>query len=97
MMINIIGFLQRNGRFDTADLQDFTHRHAGNAYWFSHGFNPRALAAWAISTFVGMLFCNTHLFAGPLARLAGGADLSFISSATVGAHASYKESLTNLS
>jgi purine-cytosine permease-like protein len=85
MMINIIGFLQRNGRFDTGDLQDFTHRDAGNVYWYAYGFNPRALTAWAISTFIGMLFCNTHLFAGPLARLAGGADCSFISSATVGA------------
>ncbi len=109
MLINIIGFLQQRGRFNTHDLQDFTHRAEGNIYWYAHGFSPRALAAWAISTFIGMLFCNTHLFAGPLARLAGGADLSFISSATAGAllylalgrtvarGAVGKESLTNLS
>jgi len=85
MMINIIGFLQQRGRFDPLQLQDFTHRIPGNIYWYRHGFSPRALIAWAISTIIGMLFCNTHLFAGPLARLAGGADLSFISSAAAGA------------
>jgi purine-cytosine permease-like protein len=84
MMINIIGFLQQRGRFHTRDLQDFVHKIEGNIYWYAHGFSPRALTAWAISTVIGMLFCNTHLFAGPLARLAGGADLSFVSSATVG-------------
>jgi purine-cytosine permease-like protein len=109
MLINIIGFLQQRGRFRTQDLQDFAHGIEGNIYWYAHGFSPRALIAWAISTLIGMLFCNTHLFAGPLARLAGGADLSFVSSATAGALLYLalgkplessdlaKESLTNLS
>ncbi len=109
MLINIIGYLQQRGRFRTQDLQDFTHGVDSNIYWYAHGFSPRALTAWAISTLIGMLFCNTHLFAGPLARLAGGADFSFISSATAGALLYLalggpeargtvgKESLTNLS
>jgi len=71
--------------FNPLHLQDFAHRIARNLYWYRHGFSPRALIAWAVSTIIGMLFCNTHLFAGPLARLAGGADLSFISSAAAGA------------
>jgi purine-cytosine permease-like protein len=109
MMINIIGFLQQRGRFQTRDLQDFVHANEGNSYWYAHGFSPRAVAAWAVATLIGMLFCSTHLFTGPLASLAGGADLSFISSATAGAllylalgkpaahRAAGKESLTNLS
>jgi purine-cytosine permease-like protein len=107
MMINVIGYVQHRGRFDTRDLQDFTHRDGANIYWYEHGFSTRALIAWAISTIIGMLFCNTHLFVGPLATLSGGADLSFISSAAAGGllylalgkarPAAGKEALTNLS
>jgi purine-cytosine permease-like protein len=84
VMINIIGYLEHRGRFHTANLQDFTHRVSGNSYWYSYGYSLRAVIAWAISTAIGMLFSNTHLFVGPLAKLAGGADLSFISSALLG-------------
>jgi purine-cytosine permease-like protein len=83
-MINIIGYLEQRGRFNTADLQDFNHRDPGNIYWYWHGYSLRAVIAWAISTGIGMLFSNTHLFVGPLARLAGGVDLSFVSSAILG-------------
>jgi purine-cytosine permease-like protein len=85
MMINIIGYLQHRGRFNPQALQDFTHRDPHNPYWYMHGFSRRAVIAWAASTLVGMLFSNTHLFVGPLASLAGGADLSCLSSAVVGA------------
>jgi purine-cytosine permease-like protein len=84
VMINIIGYLEQRGRFNTADLQDFNHRDPGNIYWYWHGYSLRAVIAWAISTAIGMLFSNTHLFVGPLARLAGGVDLSFVSSAILG-------------
>jgi len=107
MLINVIGYLQHRGRFDTQDLQDFTHRDGANIYWYEHGFSRRALIAWAISTTIGMVFCNTHLFVGPLATMSGGADLSFISSAAAGAllylalgktrPSAGKQALTNLS
>jgi purine-cytosine permease-like protein len=107
MMINVIGYLQHRGRFDTQDLQDFMHRDGANIYWYEHGFSMRAMIAWAISTIIGMLFCNTHLFVGPLATLSGGADLSFISSAAAGGliylalgkarPSAGKQALTNLS
>ncbi len=84
VMINIIGYLERRGRFNTTHLQDFTHQDSGNIYWYKQGYSRRAVIAWAISTAIGMLFSNTHIFVGPLATLAGGADLSFVSSAVMG-------------
>lgn len=84
MMINVIGYLQHRGRFDTASLQDFDHRNPDNIYWYQRGWNLRALTAWVISTAIGILFSDTRLFVGPLANVAGGADLSFASSALVG-------------
>jgi purine-cytosine permease-like protein len=85
IMINIIGYWQHRGRFDTRDLQAFAQRQHRGIYWYSGGANGGAVAAWAIGVVVGLLFANTSLFVGPLAHVAQGVDLSFISSALVAA------------
>ncbi len=42
------------------------------------------MAAWLVSTVIGMMFVNTTLYVGPWANAAGGIDLSFISAAVIG-------------
>jgi purine-cytosine permease-like protein len=83
IMINIIGHWQHRGRFDTRDLQAFAQRQHRGIYWYSGGANIGAVTAWVIGVVVGLLFANTSLFVGPLAHVAQGVDLSFISSALV--------------
>lgn len=57
----------------------------GGRYWYSNGFNVAAVAAWIIAVIVGLMFTNAGLLRGPFVDLAGGVDLSFLSSALVGA------------
>jgi purine-cytosine permease-like protein len=83
MMINIIGYFEQRGRFDQRQLQAFGQR--GSRYWYTGGFNVRAVVAWAVGLVVGLMFSNTSLMTGPLSSTASGVDLSFISSAVVGA------------
>ncbi len=83
IMINIIGWFQHRGRFSPRDLQAFAGHADLGIYWYSGGFNGGAVLAWAVGVVVGLLFCTTSVFTGPLVGLAHGVDLSFISSAVV--------------
>jgi purine-cytosine permease-like protein len=82
--INIIGWYQHRGEFRPYDLQAFAHHTDRGIYWYTNGFNIGAVLAWIIGVAVGLLFTNTNIFTGPLANVADGVDLSFISSAIVG-------------
>lgn len=86
LVINLVGYVLSKGRYHAYDLQVFnmTPKVHGGAYWFTKGWNIAGMTAWVVATFVGMLFVNTSLFVGPLANVAGGIDLSFISSAVLG-------------
>jgi purine-cytosine permease-like protein len=42
-----------------------------------------AVVAWLVSSTIGILFSDTALFVGPLASVAKGVDLSFLSAALV--------------
>jgi purine-cytosine permease-like protein len=85
MAVTLVGFALARGRYVPADLQVFNERRRGGAYWFTHGWNARAVAAWACGSGVGLLCSNTTLFAGPLADVAGGVDLSFLGGGVTGA------------
>lgn len=85
IMINIIGWFQHRGRFSTRDLQAFAGHADRGIYWYTGGFNGGAVLAWVVGVVVGLLFCTTSVFTGPLVAVAHGVDLSFISSAVVAA------------
>jgi purine-cytosine permease-like protein len=85
MAVTLVGFALARGRYIPADLQVFNDRGTGGAYWFTHGWNPRAVAAWTCGSAVGLLCSNTTLYVGPLADIAGGVDLSFLGGAVTGA------------
>ncbi len=85
MAVTLVGFAYARGRYVPEDLQVFNDRRSGGVYWFTAGWNPRAVAAWACGSAVGLLCSNTTLYVGPLADVAGGVDLSFLGGAVAGA------------
>ncbi|MEA2519952.1 MAG: hypothetical protein QOF49_2032, partial [Chloroflexota bacterium] len=84
MVIMTIGHLMRHGRYEPLDLQAFAGRATTGVYWFTRGFNLRALVAWATAVAIGTLFTSTSIVTGPLTRHVSGIDLSFTSAAVVG-------------
>lgn len=84
--INVAGFLvARRGNYDPADLQVFNQGRRGGRYWFTGGWNLRAVIPWAAASLFGVLAVDTSLYSGPLADLAGGIDVSLIGSALIAA------------
>jgi purine-cytosine permease-like protein len=81
--VTTVGFLRARGRYHLDDLQVFNEGGTGGAYWFTHGFNLRAIAAWVAGATFGCLAIDSTLYTGPLAGLAGGIDVSFLGSAVV--------------
>jgi purine-cytosine permease-like protein len=86
--VNLVGFLvARRGRYDPHDLQVMGRGRRGGRYWFTGGWNPRAVIAWAAGSAFGLLAVNTTLYTGPLADVAGGVDLSLLGSGAISAAA----------
>jgi purine-cytosine permease-like protein len=85
MGVTLAGFVLARGRYSPADLQVFNERRRGGMYWFSGGWNVRAVVAWLLGSAVGLACSSTTIYAGPLADVAGGVDLSFIAGLVVGA------------
>jgi purine-cytosine permease-like protein len=84
MVIMTIGHLMRHGWYEPMDLQAFADRAKTGVYWFTAGFNIKALVAWGAAVAVGMLFTSTSIITGPLTRHVSAIDLSFTSAAVVG-------------
>ena len=85
MAIMVIGYVTRRGYYLADDLQVFNRGLRGGHYWFTHGWNVRAMGAWLPAAFVGLSFVNLPgQPVGPLGNLAGGADLSVPVSLVVG-------------
>ncbi|MBA8824268.1 purine-cytosine permease-like protein [Saccharopolyspora lacisalsi] len=77
-VITLIGFRRCRGVYDPDSLQVYNRRSRGGLYWFTAGWNLRAVAAWAIGSTVGLLSVDTALFRGPLIEWTRGIDLSFV-------------------
>lgn len=84
MTILIVGLINRRGWYDVDDMQVFNRGERGGRYWFTRGFNMRALAAWLISSVIGLGFSSTTWFTGAGAQLFGGADVGFLVSGLIG-------------
>jgi purine-cytosine permease-like protein len=78
MGVTLVGFALARGHYLARDLQVFNERGTGGAYWFTGGWNARAVLAWVCGSLVGLLCSSTTIYAGPLADIAGGVDLSFV-------------------
>lgn len=67
VVILTIGLVVRRAWYSANDLQVFNRGQRGGRYWFSGGYNWRALAAWAPAAVLGLLFVNLPgQFEGPL-------------------------------
>ena len=75
-----VGHLRCRGRYLADDLQVFNRRQRGGAYWYTGGWNPAAVIAWAAGCGFGLLTVQTTLYTGPFAHLAKGVDLSSVGS-----------------
>ncbi|CAM5404337.1 purine-cytosine permease family protein [Leifsonia shinshuensis] len=84
MVIMTIGYVVRRGFYDPSDLQVFNRGETGGRYWFAAGVNWRGMTAWIVAAVVGLLFANyPPIIVGPFSDLAGGIDLSLLSSVVV--------------
>ncbi|MEU3480702.1 purine-cytosine permease family protein [Streptomyces sp. NPDC033754] len=79
-----VGYVLHRGRYDAEALRTFTTG-GGGRYWYAHGVNPRAAAAFAAGSAVGLLWVNNPLYTGPLTGLTDGLDLSLPASFAVAA------------
>jgi purine-cytosine permease-like protein len=80
-----IGYLLCRGQYDLDSLQVFNRGERGGIYWFTAGFNWRAVLGWLCGSTFGLLALYTTAFEGPLANIAGGIDVSFLGSMTIAA------------
>ncbi|MFF3918711.1 cytosine permease [Streptomyces sp. NPDC001852] len=83
-VITLIGFARCRGVYDADALQVFNRRSRGGIYWYRAGWNVRATVSWALGAGVGLLAVSLPSYQGPLLRLTGGVDCSFLLSGTVG-------------
>jgi purine-cytosine permease-like protein len=74
-----IGHFHRKGYYDVDALQVFNRRETGGAYWYTGGWNFRALIAWVAASFVGLMALQCSFYTGPWSNFADGVDLSWIS------------------
>ena len=84
-IINLIGYFNNRGYYDSDSLQVYNRGQMGGRYWSSVGLNHRAVIAWLAAVVIGMFFVNTGWYVGPGAELFNGADMGFIVSTLVGA------------
>ncbi|MEU0599182.1 cytosine permease [Streptomyces sp. NPDC006393] len=83
-VITLIGFARCRGVYDADALQVFNRRSRGGIYWYRAGWNVRATVSWAVGAVVGLLAVSLPSYQGPLLRLTGGVDCSFLLSGAVG-------------
>ena len=82
--ISMIGYLRARGHFNKSDLQVFNSGKTGGVYWFSGGWNVKAILAWAIGSVAGIGGISSVGYVGPIAEYFNGIDLSIPTAAVVG-------------
>ncbi len=83
LAINVLGYFRVvRGRYEPHQL--FVN-HPGGRYWYSAGWNAKALLSWSVGTIVGLLFSDTAVFSGPLASLVDGTNAAWLLAGIVGA------------
>jgi purine-cytosine permease-like protein len=86
VVIVLIGFLRgRQHGYHPGDLQVFNERRRGGRYWFTGGWNLRAIVPFLLGSGFGLLAVDTRLYHGPLAQLGGGVDVSVAGSTLIAA------------
>lgn len=85
LAILLVGhFAIARGNYTPYDLFAFSSDGPKGIYWYSGGWNVRAVIAWAVGFALGVLFVSTSIYTGPLASLLGGISLEWIIAGVVG-------------
>lgn len=84
IVIILIGHFHRRGFYQAGDLQCRGETGRKGIYWFSGGWNTRALLSWIPAVVIGLLLSHTTLFDGPWSGVAGGIDVSAPAAAVIG-------------
>jgi purine-cytosine permease-like protein len=83
LAIMIIGHFRNHGRYRVLDLHAYTLRGAPaaqrGAYWYTGGFQIRAVAVWVVATVIALLFSSSTDFVGAFSAHLDKIDLSFLS------------------
>ena len=82
--ISLYAFFRSKGSINKADLQVFNERKNGGQYWYSNGWNLKAVFAWALGSGAGILGISSVDYVGPISDALGGVDVSIPVSALVG-------------
>ena len=88
LSITLYSFRLNKGVIDKEAVQIFNKRTTGGIYWFSNGWNVRAVIAWVIGSLLGILGVSTADYVGALSNVIDGLDVS-IPAAAIGAILSY--------
>lgn len=78
VVVVAVGYWNHRGQYDAHALQAFSRNEKGGRYWFSGGWNWRALTAFAAGTVLGLLSLSTAWFVGPLVAIFGGIAFGFL-------------------
>ncbi len=88
LSITLYAFKINKGLIDKEAVQIFNRRTTGGPYWFSNGWNFKAVIAWAIGSTLGILGVSTVDYIGPISNAFSGLDVS-IPAAALGAIFAY--------
>lgn len=70
-----VGYWNHRGQYDHIALQAFANGEKGGRYWYSGGWNWRAMVAFGTATAVGLLGVSNALYVGPIAVAFDGVGL----------------------
>jgi purine-cytosine permease-like protein len=82
--ISIFGYYRSKGSVDKEALQMFNRRTTGGKYWFTSGWNFKAVIAWALGSAAGIFGISSVDYVGPIAQAVGDVDISIPTAAIVG-------------
>ena len=82
--ISIFGYYRSKGSVDKEALQIFNRRTTGGAYWYSAGWNFKAVVAWILGSVTGIFGISSVDYVGPISQAVGDVDISIPTAAIVG-------------
>jgi purine-cytosine permease-like protein len=82
--ISLYAFFRNKGSINKQDLQVFNSRKSGGQYWYTNGWNFRAVFAWLLGSAAGIFGISSVDYVGPIADALNGVDVSIPVAAIVG-------------
>jgi cytosine/uracil/thiamine/allantoin permease len=81
--ISMFMYWRTKGSFDLLDLQAFNSGKSGGKYWYTSGWNLKAVIAWGLGSTCGIFAISSVDYVGPISEFFGGLDLSVPTAAVV--------------